>query len=77
MGAIGFCFGGMAVLDMARANLAGVHVVVTFHGVLDPPPTTNPAPIVAKVLVCHGHNDSSVTPDKVIQCNCTRQTEWT
>uniref|UniRef100_A0A914WM25 Dienelactone hydrolase domain-containing protein n=1 Tax=Plectus sambesii TaxID=2011161 RepID=A0A914WM25_9BILA len=65
LGAIGFCFGGMAVLDMARANLAGVQVVVSFHGTLDPPPTTNTSSIRAKVLVCHGHNDSSITPDKV------------
>ena len=37
IGAIGFCFGGMCVLDLARSN-ADVRGVVSFHGLLDPPP---------------------------------------
>ncbi len=57
--AIGYCFGGSAVLELARAGapLAGV---VSFHGGLK---TSNPADaanIKGKVLVCHGAEDSYV-----------------
>lgn len=62
--AIGYCFGGKAVLELARsgANLIGV---VSFHGGLD---TQNPADarnIKAKILVLHGASDPHVGPDKV------------
>jgi dienelactone hydrolase len=55
--AIGYCFGGTCVLDMARNNmpLAGV---VSFHGGLaggNPNPTE---PIKPRVLVCHGAEDT-------------------
>ncbi len=57
--AIGYCFGGGAVLELARsgANIAGV---VSFHGSLA---TTIPAvagKVPAKILVCHGADDPFV-----------------
>jgi len=76
--AIGFCFGGMCVLDLARSNPT-VCGVVSFHGLLDPPPHTGLSIIPAKVLVLHGHNDPMATPDKVsaLQAELTaRHADW-
>jgi dienelactone hydrolase len=56
LGAIGFCFGGMTVLELARsgAPLAGV---VSFHGLLDTQRPAEPGSIQARVLVLHGAAD--------------------
>ncbi|MBB3348670.1 dienelactone hydrolase family protein [Sphingomonas sp. BK069] len=62
--AIGFCFGGKCVLDMARAGLE-VRGVVSFHGVYDRPDYASVAPITAKVLVCHGWDDPLGPPEAV------------
>jgi dienelactone hydrolase len=59
--AIGYCFGGTCVLELARsgADLAGV---VSFHGGLDTPrPEKTPKPRAA-ILVCHGAADPHVSP---------------
>ncbi|WP_086735358.1 dienelactone hydrolase family protein [Erythrobacter colymbi] len=56
--AIGFCLGGMAVLELARDG-ADLSLVASFHGLLATPlPAT--APIKPRVLVCHGDADSLV-----------------
>ena len=62
--AIGFCFGGKCVLDLARsgADIAGG---VSFHGIYDPPPFPNAA-ITAKLLVCHGWDDPLAPPDSTV-----------
>ncbi|WP_088183279.1 dienelactone hydrolase family protein [Sphingobium sp. Z007] len=62
--AIGFCFGGKCVLDLARsgADIAGG---VSFHGVYDAPPFTNAA-ITAKLLVCHGWDDPIAPPEATV-----------
>jgi dienelactone hydrolase len=58
--AVGFCFGGMAALTLARAGvpLAGA---VSVHGTLA---STAPAPacgtVTARLLVCHGADDPHV-----------------
>ncbi len=54
--AIGFCFGGKCVLDLARSG-ADVRAVVSFHGIYDPPPLANAEKIQAAVLVLHGWED--------------------
>ncbi len=62
LAAIGFCFGGSAVLDLARSG-ADVKAVVSFHGGLA---TDNPAlgkNIKARVLVMNGADDKSTMPD--------------
>lgn len=61
IGAIGYCFGGKIVLDMARQGvpLAGV---VSFHGALVP---ATPGSVKAKVLVEHGEADSMITPEQI------------
>ncbi len=57
--AIGYCFGGTGVLELARsgADLAGV---VSFHGGLDSPAPADGRNIKAKVLVLHGADDPFV-----------------
>ena len=60
--AIGFCFGGSSVLDLARSG-ADVAAVVSFHGGLD---TDDPAlakNIKAAVLVLNGADDKGTMPD--------------
>jgi dienelactone hydrolase len=69
VGAIGFCFGGLCVLDIARTgeDLAGV---VSFHGLFHPPGNTHGNSIKAKVLVLHGWDDPMATPDAVNSLAC-------
>lgn len=62
--AIGFCFGGKSVLDLARAG-ADVLGVVSFHGIYDPPGLDG-GEITAKILVCHGWDDPLAKPDSVL-----------
>jgi len=59
IGAIGYCFGGMTVLELARsgADLAGV---VSVHGSLQTSQPAQPGKVKAKVLVCHGALDPHV-----------------
>lgn len=59
--AIGYCFGGTAVLELARSG-ADVAGVVSFHGGLDSPKPEDGRRIKAKVLVLHGADDPYV-PD--------------
>ena len=63
--AIGYCFGGGMVLNMARLgeNLKGV---VSFHGTLVGTPA-NKNLLKAKILVCHGAADQFVKPGEVAQ----------
>ncbi len=63
--AIGFCFGGLCVLDLARsgADIAGV---VSFHGLLFPAENISEPVVKAKVLVLHGRDDPMVPPDLVL-----------
>ncbi len=65
LAAIGFCFGGLCVLDMARVGEA-VLGVVSFHGILTPPGNTTGDKISAKVLVLHGWDDPLATPAEVV-----------
>lgn len=58
--AIGFCFGGKCVLDLARAG-ADMAGGVSLHGVYDAPPFPN-VDISAKLLVCHGWDDPIAPP---------------
>ena len=62
--AIGYCFGGSTVLELARGgvDLAGV---VSFHGGLDFPIAEDTKNIKGSVLICTGADDPMVTPDKV------------
>lgn len=57
--AIGYCFGGTTVLELARAG-ADVAGVVSFHGGLDTPDAQATPAVKAKVLVLHGGDDPLV-----------------
>jgi dienelactone hydrolase len=63
MAAIGFCFGGLCVLDLARSG-ADLQAVVSFHGLLNPPKLA-PKKIQAKILALQGHDDPMVPPKDV------------
>lgn len=64
--AIGYCFGGLCVLDLARGGADGVRGVVSLHGMLDGHDLDQQGPIAAKVLVEHGWRDPMAAPDKVL-----------
>jgi dienelactone hydrolase len=59
IGAIGYCFGGTTVIELARsgADIAGV---VSFHGGLDSPHPEDGRNIKCKVLALHGADDPFV-----------------
>ena len=63
--AIGFCFGGLCVLDMARAGM-DLLGVVSFHGLFRPAENIPSPKISAKVLIEHGWLDPMATPDDVL-----------
>ena len=65
LAAMGYCFGGLCVLDLARINapLAGV---ISFHGLLVPAGNTGDAQITPRVLVEHGWDDPMVPPEQVV-----------
>ena len=64
--AIGYCFGGAMVLNMARFGM-DLKVVVSFHGSLDSFHTPEPGEIKAKILVCHGAADQMISPEAIDQ----------
>lgn len=66
VGAIGFCFGGLCALDLARSG-ADVKGVVSFHGLLHAPENHTSHQITAKVLALHGFDDPMVTPETVMR----------
>lgn len=72
MAAIGFCFGGLCVLDLARSG-ASLRGVVSFHGLLGKP-NLAPKPIKAKVLALHGFEDPMVPPADLLAF-CQEMTE--
>ena len=63
--AMGFCFGGLCVLDLARTG-AELKGVISFHGLFMPPGNIQGKRIKAKVLALHGHDDSMVPVDSVL-----------
>jgi len=65
LAAIGFCFGGLCVLDMARSG-ADLREVVSFHGLFTPAPELPTARIQARILALHGHDDPMGPPGSVL-----------
>jgi dienelactone hydrolase len=65
MAAIGFCFGGLCVLDLARYG-SDMRAVGSFHGVLTPPPHPPDSPIATRVAVYHGWEDPFAPPADVL-----------
>jgi dienelactone hydrolase len=65
LAAIGFCFGGLCVLDLARAG-APLRGVASFHGLFTPPGLPAIDTIKAKVIAFHGWDDPMVPPADVV-----------
>ena len=61
---MGFCFGGLCALDLARSN-ADIRAAVSFHGMLKPSGFTEPK-VRAKVLMLHGYDDPLAPPEDVL-----------
>jgi dienelactone hydrolase len=64
LAAIGYCFGGRIVLDMARQGMP-LAAVVSFHGALVTDTPATPGSVKARVLVEHGAADSFITTQQV------------
>jgi dienelactone hydrolase len=62
--AMGYCFGGMCVLELARSG-ADILGVISIHGILSASEVVNDG-IKAKVLCLHGHDDPMVPPEQVL-----------
>jgi dienelactone hydrolase len=63
--AMGFCFGGLCVLDLARTGV-DIKGVVSFHGLLGAPDNLKDVAIMAKILALHGHDDPMVPIEQVV-----------
>ncbi|HDQ26491.1 MAG TPA: dienelactone hydrolase family protein [bacterium] len=62
--AVGYCFGGTAVLELARSGY-DLGAVVSFHGNIDTPEPENTGSIKAKVLVHNGALDRAVSSEHI------------
>ena len=60
--ALGYCFGGSSVLELARSG-ADVAGVVTFHGGLDTTLPAQPGVVRAPLLVLNGADDKNTAPE--------------
>jgi dienelactone hydrolase len=60
--AIGYCFGGTTVIELARSG-AALSGVVSFHGGLDSPTPADGKNIRCPLLICHGADDPFEKPD--------------
>lgn len=65
LAAIGYCFGGMTVLEMARGG-SDCLAVVSFHGTLTTTRPAAPQAIKSRVLVCTGADDPLVPTEHVM-----------
>lgn len=62
---MGFCFGGVVMLDLARMG-EDLKSVVTFHASLAKPGNLTEQKIKTKILTLHGHDDPMVPPEQVL-----------
>lgn len=62
LAAIGFCFGGMTVIEAVRAT-AELKCVVAFHPGLTRLPESDPRPVAGKVMICAGQRDPLIPDD--------------
>lgn len=61
--AIGYCFGGTTVLELARSG-ATLNGAISFHGGLDSPTPGDGKNVKCKVLVLHGADDPTISPQQ-------------
>ena len=63
---IGYCFGGLCALDIARSGTKDVKGAVSLHGIFAPPVLGAQGKISTKVLVLHGWEDPMAKPNDVL-----------
>lgn len=63
---MGFCFGGLCALDLARTGTDRIRGAVSIHGIFAKPELGPQPPIEAKVLVLHGWDDPMAMPEQVL-----------
>lgn len=63
---IGYCFGGLCALDLARANAPGLRGAVSLHGMFGPPELGAQPDIKPSILVLHGWEDPMAPPADVL-----------
>ncbi len=76
--AMGFCFGGLCALDLARGS-DDIAAVISVHGLLTAPPMRKREKMTAKILVLHGHDDPMVPPEEVFALEkelTTAKADW-
>jgi dienelactone hydrolase len=64
--AVGYCFGGLCALDLARAAPPELRAAISFHGVLQPPRIEPRGRISASILLLHGWEDPVAPPADVL-----------
>jgi dienelactone hydrolase len=64
--ALGYCFGGLCALDLARAGPQGLRSVATVHAPLSPPQLGKQAPLTSSIMILHGWDDRTAPPDAVV-----------
>lgn len=64
--AMGYCFGGLCVLDLARGGGTELKAAVSFHGALMAPEPASGEQVQAKLLVLHGSDDPMVPAEQVL-----------
>jgi len=68
--AIGYCFGGSTVLELAFAGV-DLAAVVSFHGGLAVPTPDQAKAVKARILVCHGADDGFIPADVITKLRVT------
>lgn len=66
MAVVGYCFGGLCALDLARAAAPNLKAAVSFHGGLQAPSSGERSPIDASILLLHGWDDPIAPPEEVL-----------
>ncbi len=66
MAIMGFCFGGLCALDLARSG-ADLEAAISFHGLLDAPDLPKKKNIKADVLICTGWDDPMAPPQDIVK----------
>lgn len=66
LAAMGYCFGGLCSLDLARAAPPALRAAISIHGVLTPPHIRPQLPITASVLIEHGWEDPMAPQSDVL-----------
>jgi dienelactone hydrolase len=62
---MGYCFGGSTSQLVAYSGAEGVKAVVSFHGALVVPTPEQAKAVKAKILICHGADDTFITADTI------------